>query len=588
MARTEGEFNVTQYLSGLARQLDEAGHGGRGQLIEQAAAFLGWSPQRLYAQLKRRVGWSSGRKTRADKGTTAQNHEALLKVATMQKNSVRKNGKVVLHLPVALSIAATNGAEIQVSRGRFGKLLRDRKLDIERQKLDRAVQPMRSPHPNYLHQVDPSLCLLYYLRGEQQMIRDDQLYKNKLPETARIEAKVWRYVLYDHASAVIVPWYVEARGESVDSLFQFLMHAWSRQSGRPFHGAPKYLLWDKGSANISHPVKNLLEALEVQDLTHAAGRARVKGGVENANNLVETQFESRLRFEPVSSVEELNRAAFAWANAWNANLIPHQDTRLQRDGLPGPVARFDLWSTIKSEELRILPDPEKCKMFLEGRRVTRKVSRALEIAYKHPLAEASQNYDLSGLDGVCADDTVEVSPLIYGEAEIMVRVPRYDGETLEYHVKPITYESRFGFRADAPVWGQDYRTQPDTEIERQGKALDRLAFPDKTAEEIAKAKDKNATPFNGEMRAHSHLLDVAVPPAVASRRGSEITIPDRAHPEPERLNVTGALVWILRTLNRQPTPEESAAIAREFAEGVTEEALRAWLTAREQRQAAEG
>ena len=46
------------------------------------------------------------------------------------------------------------------------------------------------------------------------------------------------------------------------------------------------------------------------------------GGVEGANNLVETQFESRLRFDPVHSVDQLNAAASAWAEAFNANAIP--------------------------------------------------------------------------------------------------------------------------------------------------------------------------------------------------------------------------------------------------------------------------
>jgi hypothetical protein len=37
-------------------------------------------------------------------------------------------------------------------------------------------------------------------------------------------------------------------------------------------------------------------------------------------------------FEPVTDIRESNECAFAWANAYNANLIPGQDTRLRRDG----------------------------------------------------------------------------------------------------------------------------------------------------------------------------------------------------------------------------------------------------------------
>jgi hypothetical protein len=388
-------------------------------------------------------------------------------------------------------------------------------------------------------------------------------------------------VLYDHASSMIVPWYVEARGESVDNLFQFLMHAWSRSPGRAFHGVPKYLLWDKGSANTSHPVRNLLAALDVDDIAHAAGRARVKGGVEGANNIVETKFESRLKFEPVASVEELNRAAGAWANAFNANLIPHEDTRLHRKGLAEPVARADLWATIRAEELRILPEPEKCKLFLEGRRVTRKVSKSLEISYAHPLGDGARIYDLAGLDGIVAGDTVEVSPLVYGECEAMVYAQRYDGAPLEYRVQPIVYDNTYGFRVDAPVFGQDYRMQPDSEIERQGKALDRLAYPGRTLEEIEKAKDKNSAPFDGRLQAHSHLLNVAVPPSLAGRRGTELTIPDRANPEEPRLSRTAALILAHR-LGEALTEAERGAfdvLMQSMPEGITETGLKIWISA---------
>ncbi len=44
-------------------------------------------------------------------------------------------------------------------------------------------------------------------------------------------------------------------------------------------------------------------------------------------------------FDPVHSVDQLNAAAAAWAEAFNANAIPHQDTRLRRNGM-GEVPVF--------------------------------------------------------------------------------------------------------------------------------------------------------------------------------------------------------------------------------------------------------
>ena len=573
-------FNVTQYLAELAGKLDRAQHGERGHLVSTAAKFLCWSDQRVYNQLKRRCAWNSGRKPRADKGTTAQPLDALKVVGSMQRQSVRKNGKLVLHLPTALSIAATNGKPIAVSRGRFGRLLRDRKLDARSQSRDRPAQSMRSLHPNHLHQVDPSLCLVYYLNGEQQIMRDDKFYKNKLENYARVLLKVWRYVLHDHAASEIIPWYVEAKGETSANLFEFLMFAWGKQRERAFHGAPKLLMLDPGSANTAHTTKNFIAALGTKLLVHKPGAARVKGGVENAQNIIETKFESRLKFEPVNSVEELNAAAFAWSNAFNANLIPYEDTRLHRPGLPEPVARNDLWLTIKDEELRVLPDREKCKLFLEGKTVTRKVNAKLEISYAHPLADGACTYDLRGLDGICIGDTVEVSPLAIGECEVYVRASRYDGAALEYRVKPAVFDPVYGFRADAPVWGEEYRVKPDTEVERSGKELDRMAFAGRTLEEIERAKDKNKTPFDGKMVAHSHLQNIVVPTSLAARRGSEITMPDRARVEEEKLAGTGALIHVVRALGRKLEANERSAFDAFMAaraDGATAAELDAWL-----------
>jgi hypothetical protein len=81
-----------------------------------------------------------------------------------------------------------------------------------------------------VHEVDPSLCLVYYDRGQQHIIRDDELYKNKLSKLAELKNKVWRYVLTDHTSGTIIPFYISAKGESQKNLFEFLMFAWSESA----------------------------------------------------------------------------------------------------------------------------------------------------------------------------------------------------------------------------------------------------------------------------------------------------------------------------------------------------------------------
>ncbi|MDR2924962.1 MAG: transposase family protein [Azoarcus sp.] len=94
-------------------------------------------------------------------------------------------------------------------------------------------------------------------------MREEAFNKNKPANYARVKLKVWRYVRYDHASGSIDVRYYEAEGENQAALFDFLLWTWGKQQSRLSHGIPKILLWDKGSANTSHGIRNLLDALGV-------------------------------------------------------------------------------------------------------------------------------------------------------------------------------------------------------------------------------------------------------------------------------------------------------------------------------------
>ena len=75
---------------------------------------------------------------------------------------------------------------------------------------------------------------------------------------------------------------------------------------------------------------------------------------------------------------------WAGVNAYNANQIPGQDTRLDRGHLH--LSRYELWMRIREEQLRILPDVELCRALLAGREETRKVMGGLQITFRHPGA----------------------------------------------------------------------------------------------------------------------------------------------------------------------------------------------------------
>lgn len=563
------------YLRDLACKLDAAS-GNKRQLVEDAAEFLGWSAQTVYRQLQRAVGWSSGRKCRSDKGTTSVPQTALMDMAAAQRELVRDNGKQALFTTTARGILESSGRAFGVSNSQINRLMRTRKLNVAAQKVAAPVQRMRALYPNHVHEVDPSLCLIYYMRGRQHIIRDREYYKNKLDKIAKLQLRVYRYVLYDRASGVIIPWYVEAAGETQHDLFNFLMYAWGRQEGKLFHGVPEVMLWDKGSAMQSGAIKNLLRHLGVQAIDHEAGNARAKGGVENGNNIVETQFESRLRFEPVESVAQLNAAALAWAQAYNANRIPGQDTRLQRAGLAAPMARYDLWQRITAAQLRELPAVEVCRALMAGKLEQRKVGGDMCIQFKHPQAERSRSYCLRGMDGINPGDTVTVRALVYGDCEVQIEVPRYDGEALIYRAVPETEYDAYGQPLAAAVIGQEFKSHADTEAQTAGKAMDKVAYPD--APDAKAARNKKAVPFAGEIQAHSILQDVPMP-TFLPRQGTEIEAPAHVRPAaPLMVDSVSAMLRISREMGRNLTPEENQFLAARMGkDGIAEDQLQALI-----------
>ncbi|WP_047243734.1 DDE-type integrase/transposase/recombinase [Chromobacterium subtsugae] len=567
---------IREVLRGLAGKLDAARHGEQTALVQEAAVFLGWSPQTVYRQLKQAVGWQSGRKPRADKGSTVVAEDALVMLGAVQREAIRDNGKQTLFTTTARGMLEQNGIELKVSNSQLNRLIRDRKLNVAAQRCADPVQALRAPHPNHTHEIDPSLCLVYYLKGRQHIMRDRDFYKNKLENFAKVKFKVWRYVLYDKASGVIVPWYCESAGENQHKLFEFLMFAWGEQPGRLFQGLPRFLLWDKGSANTSAAIKNLCRALGVETLEHQAGQARVKGGVEGANNIVETQFESRLRFEPVESIEQLNRAAIAWSRAWNANLIPGQDSRLRRTGLADAIARIDLWQLIQPQQLLLLPPVEVCKAFMTAKEETRKVRPDLTISFKHPQAERTAAYSLRGLDGVNVGDEVRVNAMVFGDCAIQVTVSVYNGADRVYQVEPERGYDAYGQLLSAPVIGEAYQSMPQTAIEHAASAMDGQAYPGMSAEEVKAARAKKATPFDGALNTHSYLQDIELP-AYLPRRGTEhaLAAPAIEYPPLTLIEAAKQLKQRVTAAGGEWTQDRFQWLAQRYPAGVPEDQLAA-------------
>jgi hypothetical protein len=572
------QTNDRLQLADLARKLDALGFGERGKAVDELARLWGCSRQKIYNGLKSHVGWSPQRKARSDKGKTKVPEAHLLIASAMVREGHRKNGKSTMPMTEAFSIMAGNALHPGVTVDRLQRVAVSRKLDAKSQTQARPHTPMRVPHVNYMHEVDASVCVIFYLRGKLHFMREQEFNKNKEKNAAKIKLRVWRYALWEAASGSIKVRYYEAAGETSRNLAEFILWAWSTGPRHAPYGVPKYLYMDAGSANTAHAIMNLFHALDVVVENHLPEAARATGGVENSHNIIERSLESRLRISPVESVEQLNEFAESWAYAFNENLIPGKKSLLHRNSNVVGV-RADLFRLLQAEHTRLLPDLAICRALMEGKLIERKVSGGLVITFKHPAAKTVRTYSVSGLDGVSVGDKVRVSPLVYGDCAIRIRVEIYNGGDKVYHLEPKVELDQFGNFADAPVWFEDYHSHKHTVVDGQSKRLDELAFPHaKTDEDLRKARAKNSTPLVGVLEGKSlnalqHLQNI-VGPTSLPKRGETINVPDHVSVAPPiPLTHFAACKAIVGLLQRPLTTDENAQVRAWYPDGVLEDSV---------------
>lgn len=574
-------------LLALRDRLACAPHGERSAMVKNFASCSGRSVNTVYTMLRTHANYTSGRKRRADAGTSRLDTGTLDLIASMRQEGKRQNGKQTLPLGVAMNVADTNGATISVSASQVARLLRQRGLDTKTLAASRTTQELRALYPNHVHQIDPSLCLLYYAPGgKQHLMTEQKFYKNKLENFAKIKLKVWRYVRYDRASGVVDVRYFESAGESQAVLFDFLMWTWSKQDGRLNHGVPKMLLWDKGSANTSHGIQHLLDSLGVKHETHAAGHAWAKGGVEQANNLVETHFESRLRLEPVNSVEELNASALRWMRDWNSNQIKHVECRLVRAS-GEPLVRDELWSLILRTPgaLVEMPPRDVCAWFMSGRDAERLVNN-LAVSFSHPELGRAARYDLRAwADQIHNRQKLKVTPVLLRDGLLRVEIPQAGADPLVVEVEPVRDFTAYGENAAAQVIGDGYVQGVKSASEMAARRLVAAAYGEGTTVDGAEAlREKNARPFahlnDGKgLVAHSHLGEAEAQTRLLPVAGEVTTDAVRMatrsvrQVQVEPLSHVEAAKQLRAILGSAWTAEHFAWLAQRHPDGVQPEAL---------------
>lgn len=545
------ELGELDLLRDLARRLGEAPHGGKAVLVDGAARVLGCSRQEIYRRLAEKIGYSSGRKRRRDCGRISVSEDAAKMAATLVKTAMRKNGKKTMPITVARDILVENGEGLDVSASTLSRAMRRYGCHPAQLTQGKPCASLRSLHPNHVWQVDASNCVLFYLpKGGLQVMDEAKFYKNKPANVAKIEQeRVWRYVVTDHYSGSIYLRYVQQPGESAQALTDIFLEAIQRRGqGDPMHGVPLRLGMDAGSANTSHLFLNLLRRLSVETDVHMPGNSRAKGQVECAQNIVETQFEGRLAFFRVNSLEELQAAADRWRMHYNAWAVHSRTGR----------SRNDVWLTISEEQLRLAPSMELCRDLVTTQPKEVKVTSGMTIPYS-VKGHGRADYDVRYLPGLVPGCKVQVVVNPYRAPAVDVIVTDASGDESVWTVEPVKTDAA-GFRADAPVIGQEHKALPETLADRHVKDIEAAA---------GEGRQKGTAPFGLDV-----FADVREAPTYIPKRGRDLGL-DASRREVAPLSITEAAMQLKRLMGAAWTPERFAWLEQRYPDGVPADQIEA-------------
>lgn len=554
------ELATLDYFRDLADRLDTAGHGTKSTLINAAQNMLGISRQQIYRGLQA-AGWESGRKVRADRGASAVTDDDLRTIGNIYLESIRNNGKRGLPWDDAVKIAKANRLlTSDCSAGNYLRIARERGLHPEQ--LNQAIpyQEMRSLHPNHVWQFDVSLCRLFYLdkHGVEPMDKK-RFYKNKDSNFEKIgRFRVLRYLITDHTTGAFFVKYYLGSGEDQETLFEFLMDAFGKRehSQDPLHGVPWVMIWDAGSANQSHLIKQLLKNLGVDHWHHMPGNPRAKGQVEGTHNIVERSFEGRLSLMDIRNIDQLNAAAHAWMRHY-CGMETHR-----RHG----HSRYGLWQTINQAQLRICPPRAVCEQLLQTKPEERTVKGNLTITYKVKGFDTLA-YSVADVPNVRVGDSVIVTVNPYHAPNIYILHEREQG-TDYITCEPIVTDA-YGFTADAPVWGQNYASKGDTDSSRTRKQMLKDAYGADTNLAVDKARASHAPTFGGAVDPIGYL-EAEHQTAYMQRRGSELNVPERARVEEKPLTHVQAAKLLRNNHSVTMDTDRFSLIQKWYPDGVME------------------
>jgi hypothetical protein len=489
--------------------LKEAQPGDRRAIIDKYCGQYGYTYGHMM-RIAKEYGFSSGRKSRCDKGTSSISPDQLDAVGSFMRVTRRENKGVISPVENALVFFEDNGliAPGQVSVPTLQRKLRERQMSAKHQNSPTPHTEMRSLHPNHVHSVDVSTCIQYYLdKGGMSVIREDEFYKNKLENFKKIKTPLQRYIITDHFSGFFFVKYYLTDGETAENLFDFVCSAWEvKHDNRfPFRGVPLLMLMDGGSrAKAKALGLPFWDGIGVDILPGMAGNSRRQGSVEVTHCIWEEWFETRLRIDPATSLEDLNRKAFGFCLWYNAT------KKHTRHGFP----RLSMWLNINAEQLRELPARAELQDLLNKPEEERTVAN-------NRISFQGKEFNLRGF-GIPAGAKVTVIKNLYKWREGIVIIG-YENNRYEARAIDKLPAELGGFSVNAAIIGQEYKAQPETFTQQAAKRMDELAYGSR------EPNRKKETPFYG-MNAFEGFTEKVDNLATLPKRGTPIEIARPAAP----------------------------------------------------------
>ena len=519
---------LIEALQSVARAAEAAGYGQKNVVYQQAANDMGMSLATLHRKLKEVVIVKS-RKRRSDAGSSDLSFDEAKIISAYMVESARKNEKRLASVKSAVEVLRTNNfirAEtVDKSTGEVRKMSTDAisralymyRLHPEQLNKPTAKMTMASLHPNHVWQIDPSLCVLYYLpskKGEAlQVMSEKEFYKNKPENIIRVEKeRVWRYVITDHASGWIFINYVPGAETGKNLVDSFIAASQKRHATDPVHGIPTMVMVDPGSANTGAVFKNMCSALGIHLQVNQPGQPWAKGQVEKSNDIVECEFEHRIKMmeKPPTCIDELNVSGWAWMRWYNSTQI-HSRTK---------ETRYSAWARITEAQLIIAPPANVMRELSYSAPETRVVSAQLTIPFK------GKEYCVKSVPGVEVKETVMVTINPWRADDSIQIITLDENGKKVIHVIDAIKKDEFGFPIEAPVFGEDYQRHADSKTDKNRKAVERLVMEASTDEEAKANRKAKKVPFGGRVDPMKNITDTQLVDYLPKRgTASEVVAP---------------------------------------------------------------